>query len=399
MPNLNDYLVWRGDISFDAVPVNEVDSLIFSLLAYIDFDGIVPPPHAGGMTLREAAKEYFFVRDQDPPRPLGLIVPAEIVVLFRTLSEMPRYRDLMLSGYVNEICEEREMQFSALTIHLSEDAVFVAFRGTDDTLVGWREDFNLSYMDEVPSQRKAADYLNDLDLLPDTSLWAGGHSKGGNLAVWGAVHARESVRRCVRRIWSNDGPGFSSGTIQSEAYRAMAERISMLVPKDSLVGLILEHDENFTVIESTRRGLLQHDALSWEVQGASFVRADSLSKRGLRSDTVIRDRLDAMTREEKRTFVRLFFTVLESTGAKTLTDLRRTGLRAITSMLRTVAGLSREEQETGMYLLGKLFSSAESSTEAAESSKASPPKAIKTEMRSRIVVEFGFCKRTDPVLS
>ncbi len=392
MQNLIDYLTWRGDLSFDAVPVTEVDNLIFSLLSYIDFDGIVPPPRMGGVSLRDAAKEYYFTHEDAETRPLGLIVSADIVSLFRRLAETPRFENLVLCGYVNEVSEEREMQFAALTIRFSDGGAFVAFRGTDDTLVGWREDFNLCYLDEVPSQRKAADYLDTLDLPPDAPLWVGGHSKGGNLAVWGVVHAVERVRRQVRHVWSNDGPGFSAGTVHSKAYISVAERISVLVPEDSLVGLLLEHDENYTVIESTKRGLLQHDALTWEVQGAEFVRAQSLSKRGLRSDTVIRERLDAMTREEKSTLVRLLFTVLESTGAKTLTDLHKTGLRAATAMLRAVVGLSREEQETGSYLMSKLFFPKESSADEANvPSPKSPAPCPLT--RTRVVVEFGFQKR------
>ncbi len=363
MPTVTDYLAWRGDLSFNTIPVGEADNLIFSLLSYMDLDGIVPAPGEGCITLREAAKEYFFVRDQIPPKPLGLIVPAEIVRLFRAMADTPRFSDLLLCGYVNEISEAREMQFSAMTVRLPDDSAFVAFRGTDDTIVGWREDFNLSYMDEVPSQRKAADYLNALDLPFDMPLYVGGHSKGGNLAVWGAVHADATVRRRILRAFSNDGPGFSTGMIRSESYMELADRISVFVPDDSLVGLLLEHDENYAVVKSTRRGLFQHDALTWEIMGGSFVRSDGLSKRGLRAETVIRERIDAMTREERAAFVRLLFTVLESTGAKTLTDFQKAGLRAATAMVRTVAGFTKEDQETGIYLLGKLFFPKENSKE------------------------------------
>ncbi len=410
MPTVTDYLAWRGDLSFDAVPVCEADNLIFSLLSYMDLDGIVPAPGDGCITMREAAKEYFFVREEIPPKPLGLIVPAEIVGLFRALADAPRFRDLPLCGYVNEICEAREMQFSAMTIRLPDGGAFVAFRGTDDTIVGWREDFNLSYMDEVPSQRKAADYLNALDLPPDMPLYVGGHSKGGNLAVWGAVHADESIRRRILRAYSNDGPGFSAGMIRSEAYLALADRISVFVPDDSLVGLLLEHDENYVVVKSTRKGLFQHDALTWEILGGSFVRSDGLSKRGLRAETVIRERIDSMTREEKATFVRLLFTVLESTGAKTLTDFQKAGLRAATAMVRAVAGFTKEDQEIGIYLLGKLFFAKESGKEkeATPTPEKTPPlpqapaeKAVpqapedthqppKKKRSAKIRIEFGW---------
>ena len=397
MPNLFDYLLWRGDLTFAEFPLCEVDNLIFSLLSYVDFDGIVPPPGKGSITLREAAKEYFFTHDPTNPRPLGLIVPAEIITLFRRMADAPRFTSLELSGYVSETCEKREMQFAALTVHLSNKSMFVAYRGTDDSIVGWREDFNLSFMEEVPSQRKAADYLDALDLPPDASLWVGGHSKGGNLAVWGAVHACERVRRQICRVYSNDGPGFSEGLVTSEAYRTLADRITVFLPDDSLVGLLLEHDDDYIVIKSSRRGIYQHNGLSWEVLGASFVRTDGLSRRGQRSDTVVRDHISSMTREERQTFVRLLFTALESTGAKTLTDLHNTGLRATTAILRTVAGFSREDQEAGIYLLGKLFFSKEPSPDASDKPIELPPKPAPARVKSpthRVHVEFGWRGRT-----
>ncbi len=401
MPNLTDYLQWRGDLSFSASPLSEVDNLIFGLLSYIDLDGIVPPPGKGRITVREAAKEYFFVHACEVPKPLGLIIPAEIVTFFRRLADTPRFRDLELCGYVNEISIEEEMQFSALTVRLPDESFFVAFRGTDDTIVGWREDFNLSFLDSVPSQVRAAAYLDELDLPPDSALYVGGHSKGGNLAVWGAVHACERVKRQLRRVWSNDGPGFSEGMTSSEAYRAMSDRITVLLPDESLVGLLLEHDEGYEVVSSTRRGLLQHDGLTWEVQGDRFLRLDGLSKKSQRSDTVIRERISSMSHDEKETLVRLIFDALESTGAKTLTELSRLGFRPIAALIRSVTALSGEDQESGIYLLRKLLRAKDT---VDKGDKPAPAK-VKVERptpkrlpraRAVIRVEIGWRHRTKP---
>lgn len=356
MPNLFDYLEWRGDLTFDEVPVCEVDNLIFCLLAYVNLDGIVPSDSAKGrVALRHAAADYFFTHNDSVDRPLGLIVPSDILTLFRRMAHTRRFRDLELTNYVNTVCEQREMQFSALTIRVSSEQLFVAFRGTDDTLVGWREDFNLSHMDEIPSQRMAASYLDHLDMTQDTILYVGGHSKGGNLAVWGAIHAKPEVRRRILRVYSNDGPGFSEGMVTSENYRSMADRICRFLPEDSLVGLLLEHDGNHAVVKSNRKGLYQHDGLSWEVLGASFLRADSLSSKGVRHDTVVRERIDGMTREERRKFTSIMFTLLEATGAKTLTDLHKGGPKTLITMIKAYCDLTEEEQETASYLWDKLF--------------------------------------------
>lgn len=356
MANVMDYIEWRGDLSFTACPLSEVDNLIFCLLSYVDLDGIVPAtPKEGRVTVRQAAMEFFFDHDPDEARPLGLIVPTAILDLFRRMAWAPRYRDLELTGYVDEVCEEREMQFSALTVRLPDEQVFVAFRGTDDTIVGWREDFNLSYMDEIPSQRKAVRYLDALDLTPESRLYVGGHSKGGNLAVWSVIHADESIRHRVVRVFSNDGPGFSEELIASEAYGSMADRITCLLPDDSLVGLLLENDGQYEVVKSHKKGLFQHDGLSWEVMGGQFVRSEGLSPRGTHNDTVVRDRIRAMTREEKREFTHLFFGVLESTGAKTLKELNDGKIKAVLAALRTWGEMEKETKETALYLVGKLF--------------------------------------------
>ena len=355
MPNIMDYLEWRGDLTLAEAPLCEVDNLIFCLLSYVELEGIVPRDASrGGLTIRAAAAEYFFAHHETGERPLGLIIPADILTLFRRMAHTRRYRDLILTRYVSETSEERQTQFAALTVRMSDDAVFVAFRGTDDTIVGWKEDFNLSFMDEVPAQRSAAAYLNNLDVTPDTAIYVGGHSKGGNLAVWGAVHAEERIRRCIRQVYSNDGPGFSEGTVASEAYRALSDRIRVILPEDSLVGLLLEHDPRYTVVQSNRRGLFQHDGLTWEVLGGSFLRAEGLSSYGIRNDTVARERIDSMTMGERREFIRLMFTLLEATGAKTLTELHNGRVRAALTALKTFREMPEADRETASYLWEKL---------------------------------------------
>ena len=354
MPNLMDYLEWRGDLTFTEAPLCEVDNLVFCLLAYVDLEGIVPKDQKGTVTVREAAAEYFFSHPANTARPLGLIIPADILTLFRRMAHTRRYRDLLLTGYINEISEAREIQFSALTVRLPQEGIFVAFRGTDDTIVGWKEDFNLSIMDEIPAQRCAAQYLNSLDLTPDTDLYVGGHSKGGNLAVWGAVHASEEVRRRIRQVYSNDGPGFSAGTVESEAYKALSDRIRVIIPEDSLIGLLLDQDPRYTVIKSNRKGLFQHDGLSWEVLGGQFIRAEGLSTVGKRNDTVVRERIAAMTTGERQEFIRLMFTLLESTGARTLTELHNGKVKAALTALKTFKEMPEADQDTASYLWDKL---------------------------------------------
>lgn len=357
MPNVLDYLEWRGDLTFAQSPLNEVDNLVFCLLSYVDLDGIVPGiPRQGRISLRAAAAEYFLTHPDTPPRSLGLIIPADILTLFRRMARAPRYREIELTGYVNRVSEKRECQFSALTFHLPGEEVFVAFRGTDDTIVGWKEDLNLSIMKEIPSQRMAIDYLDALDLPPDTAITVGGHSKGGNLAVWGVLHAQEAIRRRIQAVYSNDGPGFYEGTTHTEAYQALRPHIHLLLPEDSLVGLLLEQEETYRVVKSNRRGLYQHDGLSWEVLGGSFLTAQELSPVGLRNKTVLRDRIYAMPIPRRREAVRLLFTLLEATGAKTLTQLYSAKAHSAINLLKAYRTLSETDRFAVRDLWDELFS-------------------------------------------
>ncbi len=356
MPSIQDYLDWRGDVPATADNINEVDNMIFCLLSYVDFERIYERmPHDAEITLREAAKEYFFTYDEDANRPLGLIVPTDILPLFRRLAETPRYCDLRLRGFVNEICPEREMQFSAITFALEDGSLFVAFRGTDDSIIGWKEDFMLSYMDEVPAQAKATAYLNALPAEEDTALFVGGHSKGGNLAVWGATHARPDVQARIRRVYCNDGPGFTGEMLISEAYRGVADRVTFLVPQSSLVGLLLANDGRYQIVKSRNVGVFQHDGLSWEVMGSSFVRGDKLTGRGVRTDTVVRERIDGMSKDEKKALVEMFFEVLMSTGATTLTELVEDSAKNALVMFKTFQSFEKEKKDLAGYLLSKLF--------------------------------------------
>lgn len=356
MATLNDYLDWRGDIPFSALPPCEVDCLIFSIIAYIKLEDIVSPEHAGGITLSDAVKAFFEKYTAPEERRLGLFIHPEFVDMFERVSVFPRFSDIVLHGYTNEVSEEREMQFAAVTADLPDtDISVVCFRGTDDNIVGWKEDFGLSFMDEVPSQRKAKEYLAAVAASSESRLYLTGHSKGGHLAVWSAVHSHQKVRDRIVRIYSNDGPGFLPTVIESAEYAELSDRITTLVPQSSLVGLLLDNDRSFQVIKSRKSGILQHNPFLWELMGARFIRMEQLSDEGVKNDTVIRARIADMTPEERRKFTELLFDLISSTGAKTLSELNESKLKSVQAVLKAVSGFDKGTKETAGMLVSKLF--------------------------------------------
>ena len=207
MANILEYLDWRGDLTLSERPFNEVDNLILAEICYLDFSGFVPAGfQTQQVTLQAAASAYFTAH---PETNMGVLVPDQIPVLVEHAAKTARFGDIRLLGYVNRIDEETQTQFSAVTMLLPDGSAYVAFRGTDDTIVGWKEDFNMAFTPEIPAQKYAAEYLRQVSAaLPFRPLLVGGHSKGGNLAVYASVFCGQEVQKRILAVYNNDGPGF-----------------------------------------------------------------------------------------------------------------------------------------------------------------------------------------------
>lgn len=345
MANILDYIAWRGDLTLTQDSFNEVDSLILSTLSYVDFEltGLTLDfTHA--VTIKEAGEAFMRLHADEKIRP-GRIVPARIFELFDVMSRSPRYQGMKLSCYVNQIDEEEEKQFCAVTIDLSADEFYVAFRGTDDTIVGWKEDFNMSFKTPVPSQLQAVDYLHKVAMMKNGRIRLGGHSKGGNLAAYAAAYVTAQVGERIVLAHSFDGPGFVKKIAQSEQFRAAGGVIQSIVPQSSIIGMLLEHEENYQVVASSALGIMQHDPFSWEVTGRSFVLVDDISASSYKLDSTLRSFVLSMNTAEKEEFVDTFFYVLGETGAKTLMDLNFKDIAAI------VKSLNREDSKSKKILL------------------------------------------------
>ena len=323
MGSLNDYINWRGDLTFRMSPLNEVDSLIFSLITYVDLEGIVPCSHEEkGIPLSSAIEQFFARNPNEKKISMGLIVPKNILKIFRALKNTKRFGSVEVKAHVNVIDTERQMQFSATTFLLGQGSSLIAFRGTDDTLVGWKENFNMSFLPYIPAQKEAVLYLDRAaEQFTGEQIYVAGHSKGGNLAVYSSIYSDPSVRTRIKRVWSYDGPGFGEGMLKSPEYIKMRPVISSLIPQSSVVGMLLEHDENYTVVKSRQAGLLQHDGLSWNVMGKSFVYLKSVTGGSRHLDRSLNEWIRMMTPEQREEFVEALYRILSSDNATTLTEL------------------------------------------------------------------------------
>ena len=346
MANILDYLDWRGDLTLAQSPFNEVDALLLAELSFIEFEGIVPPPELGrGLRLRDAA-EALFARRKNRSTEMGLLVPGDIPAMLRAMADSRRFGDMMVNAFEERIDEALEQQFAAVMVDLGDGTVYVSFRGTDDTLVGWKENLNMSFLAEVPAQERAVRYLERIARqYPDRGLRVGGHSKGGNLAIYSAVKCAETVQNRIVGVYNNDGPGFLSDLSATAEHRRIAGRIHTVVPQSSVVGLLLEHEKNVQVVHSTYEGIMQHDGFSWEVKGTRFVHLDDFSREGKLLDETIDAWADALSPQQRESFADAFYEVLTATGARTLSELGGEKLKSAVSILKSYKSLDRETRE------------------------------------------------------
>ena len=353
MGTLFDYITWRGDLTFEADPLNEVDNLIFSLISYIDFGGIVSSRHATDPVSLQAAANSFFSRNPDRSKvSIGLIIPKEIIKLFDALRDSRRFRSVRVKAYTNLINLKKEMQFSAITFVLPTGETVVAYRGTDDTIVGWKENFNMSFMDVIPSQKAAALYLDMAAKYSQGPIYVTGHSKGGNLSVYAGTYCSDATKERIVRVRSNDGPGFANGLPESEAYLDMKPRIRTLIPQSSVVGMLLEHDKSYTVVKSRQTGVLQHNGLTWEVEGNSFVHLKDVSGECVRTDRNLQEWIRGMTPEQREQFSDAIYQILSADNALTLTQLMSPKNRWILESLKLDPQVRRTIRRTLRELIG-----------------------------------------------
>lgn len=320
MARINDYLDWRGDLEFRHSPFNEVDNYILSKIGTIDYSDIVPA--SDSVPIKEAiASVISKSRTAVPTLTSKAIVPCIL-----RLPDLERYSSLRLWGFESKLIPEETEQFSGLTIILPDDTLYVSFRGTDDTIVAWKEDFLLGVQDSVEAQSDAASYLTRAALLFDGPIIVGGHSKGGNLAVFAAANAPEEIQRRIIAVYNNDGPGFSADFLSSEGYLRIRDKLTTIISQHSIVGTLLEQDR-IKVVKTDAFGIAAHDGFTWNVMGTAFVRAPALSRASQAFDNAIKDTLSGMDTEDRREFVDDFFSVLYSTGANTISDFSRNRLQ------------------------------------------------------------------------
>lgn len=337
MADMFDYLMWRGDIPFAKVGLTPVDALLLSTLSYIDYSGIVSDTPFNRRFLRDVAAAFLQLPDCEER-----VRVKQDIELLQMAAETERFGSVGVTFYRSVFDAEKEIQFAAITFLLDDGTAVLAYRGTDYTLVGWKEDFNMTFQESIPAQHEALRYLEDfaqvwfaINDVPDTelemekqmrtsaALVLTGHSKGGNLAVYAAARTKELYQQRILEIHNQDGPGFPEPMMKDEGYQRIVPKIFTFIPQSSVVGRLLEHEEPYIVVKSKQIGPLQHDPYSWEILGRDFIYLEEINESSKFIDQTLKNWLTSMNVEERNQLVDVIFEILMSGGAVSTKELVR----------------------------------------------------------------------------
>ena len=323
MANMVDYLDWRGDLSFAAAPWNEIEALLAATLSYLNFHGGRDPK---GWSLEELARI-------DSVQPSASNSFQGRKDAFDRMASGERFRESRLHHAIALTDQDLEMQFSAMCLDLPDGTTCVAFRGTDNTIIGWREDFNMAYQTRVPAQEAATLYLTRAAGLSDRPLRIVGHSKGGNLAVYASACVTKKIQKRIESIWSYDGPGMNREMSQTEGFERIRERIHSYVPQTSIIGMLMDYYEPYTVVHSTASGISQHDPMTWQIYGPQFETLADVDQTAKVTRDTLHDMLQNSTPEQRADFVDTLFRLVDTTKAKRMSDLTGEKLKSLMTMV------------------------------------------------------------------
>ncbi len=344
METVLDYLKEYGDCSFRDMPMTEVDSLALCQLSYLKFDGMVPG-------VRENSSSVTLQSLKEHPDYEKLFADVRYEEVNRALIEGmlagKRFRNMKLNCYVNIIEKQWETQFSAITYILDDGTVYVAYRGTDETIVGWKEDFNMAFLSPVPGQEYSVGYLNSVADRIRVPFYVGGHSKGGNLAVYSAMNCRPEVQDRILRVFSMDGPGFRPEVLERCGYDLIADRVTKILPHSSLVGMLFESDMNYQVVASKTFGLAQHDPYTWLVERDHLKHVNDIYERRKRMDNTLNTWILSLDEKQLRTFVDTLYQVISASRADNLIEFTAEWKR---SMNGIIAALKEVDEDTTKVL-------------------------------------------------
>lgn len=335
---LFSYLERVGNYGFNELNFNIIDALIFANLSYYHFDFMLDKENYE-LTIKEATHIYFLYPELVKKADIETARNRFLKVLVRT----KRFKDLKIFNFEHEISKKSEKQFCALSVKISQNTIYVSFSGTDLSIIGWKEDFNLSYLDTIPSQISAKNYVNKLKLKGIKNLYLGGHSKGGNLALYASYFSYKRVKNKIVNVFNFDGPGLNI-KVNDEITKS---KIITIVPSMSIFGMVFNNPLDTYIISSSTKGLLEHDLFSWMIdKNNHFIFATYLSSTSKTLNIAISKYVKDLPKEERKEFINLCYLLIKGTKAKDIIEFRSNLVKTLIGLIKTYNKLNEIEKTT-----------------------------------------------------
>ena len=344
--NIVEYVHSYGYFDFEALPFNAVDSLVLAQFVYLKMESLLPVMVPGQKPTDRAVS--IKMRSEDPEVE-QLFVDSRFETnnraLFYAMCESKRYGDMKCMYCADHICTENETQFMALTCILSDGSIKILYRGTDETIVGWKEDFNMAFQHPIPGQESGKAYLQQVAQCITGNFDLIGHSKGGNLAVYAAMCVSKDIQQRITKIYNLDGPGFRTEVYSMGSFENIADRIIKIIPRSSIVGMLLENHGDYKIVDSDGISLLQHDPYSWLVDRIDFVYAEELDARHRILDESLSEWAMSLPKDEVEIFVNALYQIVEASEATDLISFTKNWTKSLAGMAGAIQNLDEETKK------------------------------------------------------
>ena len=346
MKNMLDYIKEFGHVSFEERAFSEIDALVLTELEYLPLEKVVPSDENGEnfVTVKEIA-EYMQEHKQELFDENPMMITQERHEVSQVIADAPRFQSLKFFGVVSVWDKDTTKQFAAVTVEVEPSVRLVVFRGTDETLIGWKEDFLMTYSPLVAAQTDAKEYLAKQASLFDGDLMVSGHSKGGNLAIYAAATQEEDVQLRIVDIFCFDSPGLYRSVLETKGYQNIVPLAMRYIPQDSLVGLMLESEVPYVIVKSNATGAMQHSAMTWEIEDGQFIKMEKLTKNSQLNDQTFKKWTESVSDEELELFWNVFFELLFSVGIDTVNDLYGQFMHYVQEFLKAAGNMDEEKRE------------------------------------------------------
>ena len=322
MGNLITYVQQYEAQTFQEKLVTDIDILVLTEIAYLPFDEIVSSSfeEKTAISLNQLGKEFETIKEKEHKNN-PFMITKERIQLLDVVSKSLRFKDVKVFGFMNDIDDELTKQFAAVCYQWEEESRWIIFRGTDESLTGWKEDFMMTYSDLIPAQTDAIEYLRKQAELFSGSLNISGHSKGGNLSLYASAMQEEDIQHRIQQIYCWDAPGVHRSILNTEGYQRVVSKAKRYIPQDSIVGLMLESQVPYHIIESQGSGISQHSALMWNIEDDHFVELTELTRNSQLTDQTFKQWTEVVSDEDLKLFFDTFFELIFEMGVETVNDV------------------------------------------------------------------------------